>query len=215
MSHTWVTDTTDFYANRGIGGALEPVKKPAIVVVDLIKGFTDPSFPAGSDLVEVLSATRQLLDVAREHGVPIIYTTIAFNEMQVKSLVWLRKMKAMAGLLEGSPWIEVDERLARKSAEPVIVKQAASSFTGTPLASMLIALGVDGVIVTGAVTSGCVRATAVDACMLGWPVFVPRECVGDRATGPHDANLFDIQAKYGDVCSLEQAIAMVRTSRAA
>lgn len=215
MSHSWAADTKAFYAERGIGGALEPAKKPAIVVVDLIKGFTDPSFPAGSDLTEVLGATRQLLDVAREVGVPVIYTTIAFNEMQVQSLVWLRKMKAMQGLLEGTPWIEVDERLGRTTQEPVIAKQAASSFTGTPLASMLVALGVDGVIVTGAVTSGCVRATAVDACMLGWPVFVPRECVGDRAQGPHEASLFDIQAKYGDVCSLAQAIGMVREARVA
>ena len=214
MSNAWTAETKAIYADRGIGGALEPARKPAIVVVDLIKGFTDPAFPAGSDLSEVLRATRQLLDVARESGTPIIYTTIAFNEMQVQSLVWLHKMKAMRGLLEGTPWIEVDERLARQRQEPVLAKQAASSFTGTPLASMLVALGVDGLIVTGAVTSGCVRATAVDACMLGWPVFVPRECVGDRAQGPHEASLFDIQAKYGDVCDLTDAICMVSTPRA-
>lgn len=215
MSHTWESDTKAFYAARGIGGALEPVKKPAIIVVDLIKGFTDPSFPAGSDLSEVLGATRQLLDVARETGTPIVYTTIAFNAMQAKSLIWLRKMKALQGLLEGTPWIEVDEHLGRRVEEPVIAKQGASAFAGTPLASMLVSLGVDGVVVTGAVTSGCVRATAVDACMLGWPVFVPRECVGDRASGPHEANLFDIQAKYGDVCNLEQVTAMVRGARLA
>ncbi|CAM5275745.1 N-carbamoylsarcosine amidohydrolase [Alcaligenes] [Alcaligenes phenolicus] len=213
MNQPWEADTKALYTERGIGGALEPVNRPAIVVVDLIKGFTDPSFPAGSDLREVLSNTKLLLDAARESGTPIIYTTITFNEMQVHSLVWLRKMKAMQGLREGTPWIAVDERLEPRPHEPVIPKQAASSFTGTPLASILVALGVDGLIVTGAVTSGCVRATAVDACMLGWPVFVPKECVGDRAQGPHEASLFDIQAKYGDVCSLDQAIEMVRKPR--
>lgn len=215
MSESWLDETKSNYAEKGIGGHLAPLKKPAIIVIDLIKGFTDPSFPAGSDLSDVLEETRKLLDVAREHDVPIIFTTISFNPMQKKSLVWLKKMKALSGLDEGSEWVKLDEKLGYQANEAILAKQGASAFTGTPLASMLVSLGVDGVILTGAVTSGCVRATAVDACMLGWPVFVPEECVGDRALGPHVANLFDIQAKYGEVCCLGDALKMVQTKQIA
>ncbi|CAB3772678.1 carbamoylsarcosine amidase [Burkholderia sp. MSh2] len=214
MAQPWAESTQSFYASRGIGGRLAPLKKPAVIVVDLIKGFTDPSFPAGSDLTSVVSCTRQVLDAAREANAPVIFTTIAFSPLQARTMTWLRKMTGMRALLEGSVWTEVDERLGRRvDDEPVISKQAASSFTGTHLASMLVDLHVDGVIITGAVTSGCVRATAVDACMAGWPVFVPAECVGDRAQGPHEANLFDIQAKYGEVCSLSDALAMLAPTR--
>lgn len=118
-------------------------------------------------------------------------------------------MPAMRGLLEGSHWVEVDQRLAARPDEPVIVKRSASAFSGTDLGSLLTSLAADSVIVCGATTSGCVRATAVDACMLGWPVFVPRACVGDRAQEPHEANLFDIDAKYGDVIALSEAIALL------
>jgi nicotinamidase-related amidase len=149
--------------------------------------------------------------VAREHGSPVIFTTIAFSPSRLDSTVWLRKMPAMRGLVEGSHWIEVDSRLAAAAHEPVIVKRSASAFTDTDLRTLLTSLGVDCLIVCGATTSGCVRATVVDGCMAGYPVFVPRECVGDRAPGPHEANLFDIDAKYGDVIDLQRASALVRS----
>lgn len=209
MTPTWTTETERLYASRGIGASLPLLLRPAVVVVDLIKGFTDPAFPAGSDLSPVVIATRRLLDTARAYDVPVIFTTIAFSPLQRDHLPWLRKMPALSGLVEGSHWTIVDPLLAPMPSEPVIAKQAASAFTGTGLGSLLTSLGVDGVIVCGATTSGCVRATAVDACMAGWGVYVPRECVGDRAPEPHEANLFDIQAKYGEVCSLADALAMV------
>ena len=105
--------------------------------------------------------------------------------------------------------MEIDPRLGRREDETVIVKKGASGFFGTNLASVLVSQGVDSVILCGATTSGCVRATAVDLLQYGWPTLVPRECVGDRAQAPHDANLFDIQAKYADVVSVDDAIAYV------
>jgi maleamate amidohydrolase len=207
----WTDDTRRRYEAAGLGCALLPGSRPAVLVVDLIYGFTDPAFPAGSELADVVRCTRELLDIARENGAPVIFTTIVFSPTRLDSTVWLRKMPAMRGLVEGSRWIEVDERLARRRTEPMIVKRAASAFTDTDLRTLLTSLGADSLIVCGATTSGCVRATVVDGCMAGFPVFVPFECVGDRAAGPHEANLFDIAAKYGDVVNLQRAGELVRT----
>lgn len=212
-NNQWTDRVGSDYRDRGLGGRSARGGRPVVVVVDLIYGFTDPEFPAGSNLDSVVEATRQLLDVARAEAVPVVHTTIAFSEMHLRHSPWLRKMPAMRGLLEGSHWVEVDQRLAARSDEPVIVKRSASAFSGTDLGSLLTSLTVDSVIVCGATTSGCVRATAVDACMLGWSVFVPKACVGDRAQEPHEANLFDIDAKYGDVIALSEAIALLTKSR--
>ncbi|CAM5318058.1 Nicotinamidase-related amidase OS=Eoetvoesiella caeni OX=645616 GN=DFR37_11751 PE=4 SV=1 [Eoetvoesiella caeni] len=197
------------YAERGLGGKLKHGIRPAVVVVDLINGFTDKAFPAGSNLDDVVKATTALLAAARDAHAPVVFTTIAFSNAMVADNIWLKKMPAMSGLIEGTRWVAVDERLDRRDDEAVIVKRAASSFTGTDLNSFLTAKGIDSVIICGATTSGCVRATAVDACMLGWPAFVVRDCVGDRAVEPHEASLFDIDAKYGDVLSLSQALEML------
>ncbi len=106
----------------------------------------------------------------------------------------------------GGAWAAIDPRLDPRDDETVIVKKGASGFFGTNLASVLVTQGVDTVILCGATTSGCVRATAIDLLQYGWPTIVPRECVGDRAQAPHDANLFDIQAKYADVVSVDDAL---------
>jgi maleamate amidohydrolase len=194
------------YAERGLGSRLSAGRNPAVVVVDLIYGFTDFGFPAGFDLDAVVDSTRRLVDVARQVRAPVIFTTIVFPPELVDRNIWLRKMPAIRGLQPNTRWVTVDERLGRQPNEPVIEKQAASAFSGTSLATVLTSFHVDSIVVCGATTSGCVRATVVDACMAGWPTFVPRECVGDRASGPHDANLFDIDAKYGDVLPLLNAV---------
>jgi maleamate amidohydrolase len=201
------------YAERGLGSRLSAGRNPAVVVVDLIYGFTDLGFPAGFDLDAVVNSTRRLVDVARQVGVPVIFTTIVFLPELVDHNIWLRKMPAMRGLQPNTRWVTVDDRLGRRANEPVIEKQAASAFSGTSLATTLTSLHVDSILVCGATTSGCVRATVVDACMAGWPTFVPRECVGDRARGPHDANLFDIDAKYGDVLPLLGAMELLHRRR--
>jgi maleamate amidohydrolase len=197
------------YRKRGLGGRLEPGQRPAVVVVDLVNGFTDPECPPGSDLDAVVAATRELLDAARAASRPVLFTTIAFAPAELERTVWLQKMPALGVLLEGSRWVEVDERLGRRPDEPLVRKRAASGFAGTSLSALLAARGADSVIICGATTSGCIRATAIDACTLDWPAFVPRECVGDRAPGPHEANLLDIDAKYADVIGLGDALHLV------
>jgi nicotinamidase-related amidase len=187
-----------------------------VLVVDLSRGFTEAQFPTGADLTDVVAATSRLIGAAREAGAPVILTTIAYDEADVAgACAWLRKAQGMAVLREGSDLVDIDPRLPVEPTDPVIVKKGASAFHGTTLASTLAALRVDTVLVCGATTSGCVRASVVDAVQNGYDVLVPRECVGDRAAGPHDANLFDIDAKYGDVIDLDDALSYVRDPSAA
>ncbi|MCU1666907.1 MAG: isochorismatase hydrolase [Pseudonocardia sp.] len=206
MTSQYGLPTDKTYARAGFGAAVDRGARPAIVVVDLTNGFTDPDAPTGADLTDVVAATSDLITAGRAAGVPVVFTTIAYTPAETESVVWLRKAPGMAALREGSPAVAIDDRLPRTDADHLITKKGASAFFGTTLAALLAGLTVDTAVVCGATTSGCVRATAVDAVQSGFSVLVPRECVGDRAAGPHDANLFDIQAKYGDVIDVREAI---------
>lgn len=201
------SNTAAAYEKAQLGRRMGFGRKPAVVVIDLVNGFTDPAMPLGSDLSAVIAQTNRLLEKARSAGAPVIFTTIAYEANQKEGGLWLRKAPAQGDFIYGSPLIEVDERLARRPEEPVVVKKYASCFFGTTLSSLLAVDGVDTLVITGATTSGCVRATAVDALQSGYRPIVPRQCVGDRAEGPHQAALFDIDAKYGDVVDLEEVLA--------
>jgi len=198
--------TRRVYERARMGGRLGLGERPAVLVVDFSCGFTDPECPLGADMGAEIEATRRVLEVARGRGFPVIFTTIAFEENLVDGALWVRKVPSLGELRLGSRWVEIDPRLERREEETVIVKKGASAFFGTNLSAILASLGVDSVVLCGATTSGCVRATAVDLLQHGYPALVPRECVGDRAAPPHEANLFDIQAKYADVVSLEEAL---------
>lgn len=201
-------DVAEIYDRAGFGARVVPGRRPAVVVVDLSRGFTEPRWPTGADLTAVVAATARLLVAARAAGAPVLFTTIAYDEADVAgACAWLRKAPGLAILRARSELVELDPRLAREPADPLVVKKGASAFAGTGLAATLVALGADTAIVCGATTSGCVRATAVDAVQSGFSVLVPRECVGDRAQGPHDASLFDIDRKYGDVLALDAVLA--------
>jgi nicotinamidase-related amidase len=199
------------YEKAGLGQAVTLGDRPAVLVVDFSCGFTDPACPLGSDLTPQVEATRRLLDAAREKGVPVVFTTIAFEPSLKDGGLWMQKVPALGVLQLGGRWAEIDPRLGQREDETVIVKKGASGFFGSNLASVLVSQGVDSVILCGATTSGCIRATAIDLLQYGWPTLVPRECVGDRAQAPHEANLFDIQAKYADVVSVEDAIAYLES----
>jgi len=201
----------EVYARAGLGQAVTLGERPAVLVVDFSCGFTDPACPLGSDLTPQVEATRRLLDAAREKGLPVVFTTIAFEPSLKDGGLWMQKVPALGVLQVGGAWAEVDPRLGPREDETVIVKKGASGFFGTNLASVLVSQGVDSVILCGATTSGCIRATAIDLLQYGWPTLVPRECVGDRAQAPHEANLFDIQAKYADVVSVEDALAYLES----
>ena len=197
----------EVYERAGLGQSVTLGSSPAVVVVDFSCGFTDPDCALGADMTAEVEATRRVLDAAREKGVPVVFTTIGFEPSGKDGGLWLEKAPALADLEIGGRWVEIDPRLGRRDDETIVLKKGASGFFGTNLASILVSQGVDTVVLCGATTSGCVRATAIDLLQYGWPTLVPRECVGDRAQAPHDANLFDIQAKYADVVPVEEALA--------
>lgn len=212
MSGRYGAATDATYDQAGFGATVRRGRRPAIIVVDLSRGFTEAGFPTGSDLTDVVGSTARLIETGRAAGVPVVFTTIAYTPAEIKgsAVTWLAKAPGMRNLLVGSPEVALDPRLPLREEDQQIVKKGASAFFGTPLASLLVGFGCDTVLNCGATTSGCVRATAVDAVQSGLSVLVVRECVGDRALGPHEANLFDIQQKYGDVVALDDAIGYLR-----
>jgi maleamate amidohydrolase len=199
-----------FHGRVGFG------ERPALVVVDMNVGFTDPSSPLACPLDRVVVVIKELLRQSRAAGVPVLYTTVAYDEEGRRAAAaFIDKVPALLTLEAGSRWVGIDPRLAPLPGEPVLTKRFASAFFGTELASLLAAAGRDCLIVTGASTSGCVRATALDALQHGYRPLVPREAVGDRNPDAHEANLYDIDAKYGDVVSAEETLAYLGVLAAA
>jgi maleamate amidohydrolase len=194
------------YRAAGFVGRFTPGRRPAILVVDFCRGFTDPVCPLGSESSVELERTRRVLDVARRSGVPVIFTTIAYDEAGLRTTAWVRKVPSLRELAIGSPWVEIDPRLGCRPGEPVLVKTGPSAFFGTPLAARLVAAQIDSVVIMGATTSGCVRGSVVDAVQYGFPTFVVPDCCVDRAPGPHEANLFDMTAKYADPLTAEEVV---------
>lgn len=190
-----------FHGRAGFG------VRPALVVVDMNVGFTDPASPLVCDLGDVVEAIRLLLGAARRAGIPVVFTTVSYSEGdRVAAKAFIDKIPALLTLEAGSRWVEIDPRVAPLPGEPVLNKLFASAFFGTPLASLLAAAGCDSLVVTGASTSGCVRATVVDALQHGFRPVVPREAVGDRNPAAHEANLYDMDTKYADVVPLAEVL---------
>ena len=193
-----------FHGRAGFG------QRPALLVIDVNVGFTDPASPLVCDLEDVVAAIRRLLDEFRRAELPVVYTTVSYDEGdKVVAAAFIDKIPALLTLEAGSRWVEIDPRIAPLPGEPVLNKLFASAFYGTPLSSLLASARCDSVVVTGASTSGCVRATAVDAIQHGYRPAVPREAVGDRNPAAHEANLYDIDTKYGDVVGVGEVVAYV------
>jgi maleamate amidohydrolase len=203
--------TDEVYAERGLGSRQGAGERPALVIVDLNYGFTDPESPLHCGADEAVSATASLLEAARAGGRPVAFTTLQYDAAgREVARAFLAKVPALLMLEPGTRWPQIDERVAPREGEPVLCKLFASAFFGTSLVAMLAARGCDTVVVCGASTSGCVRATVVDALQHGYRVVVAREAVCDRAPAAHAASLTDIDAKYGDVVGLDEAVALLR-----
>ncbi|MFP5516454.1 MAG: N-carbamoylsarcosine amidohydrolase [Alphaproteobacteria bacterium] len=183
-------------------------ERPALLVIDFMQGYTTEGAPLyAPGVVGAVAETVELLDAARRHGIPVVHTNIRYHPGHfADGGMWVRKAPVMKDMVEGNPLAAFCPEVMPLPEEVVISKQYASSFFGTSLAPMLHAMGVDTVVLTGCSTSGCIRATAVDAVQHGFRTIVVRECVGDRHDGPHEANLFDIDSKYGDVVSKQEAL---------
>jgi nicotinamidase-related amidase len=192
----------ELFRERGFGLRIGFGRRPAVLAVDLVNGFTNPAFPLGANLDDVVEATTRLLAAARGARVPILYTVIWYEDDMADSGVWALKQKGLASLRRGSEATELDARLGRRPEEPVLVKKYASAFFGTDLVSRLNAGAIDTLVIAGCTTSGCVRATAVDAIQYGYRPIVVRDAVGDRAQRAHEQSLFDLEQKYADVVDL-------------
>ena len=161
-----------------------------------------------------MAAIKKLMMAARKSGAPIVFTVVGLDpNVPGDGGLWPEKAPTLLELKLGSELVELDPRLPRTPEDLVLVKKYASAFVGTPLAATLVSRGVDTVIVTGCTTSGCVRASVVDALSNGFRPIVPHEAVGDRAEEPHEASLFDMDSKYGDVVELSDAIAYLEESK--
>jgi nicotinamidase-related amidase len=201
-------EMASFFASRGFGLRMGFGERPAVAVIDFMNGFTDASMPLGANLDKEIEATRQVLAAARQAQTPIYYTACIYDEPDFADAgVWRLKQSGIRSLGAGTPAVELDARLERREDEAIIVKKYASAFFGTDFITRLNARRVDTLLITGCTTSGCVRATAVDALQLGLRPIVVREAVGDRVPGVVEWNLFDIDAKFGDVEPLERVIA--------
>ena len=200
---------TAFYKARGFMRRLGFGTAPAIVNVDLANGWTRPGSSFVCDGMEtIIPATQRLLEAGRKRGVPIAFTTCAYETVNgpfADTGLWGRKIP-LEQLVAGSPLCDIDERLGRRADEVLIVKKRASAFQGTPLAGLLHGFGVDTVILTGVTLSSCVRNSVEDALWAGFRPIVVRDCVGDRIQGAVEWNLFDIDAKFGDVESLDTVL---------
>lgn len=187
------------YQAAGFGAPVPRGQRPAIVVVDFSYGFTDTQYPTASEAAAQMAATKEICDLARSKGFPVIFTTIAYHPGEVDQLPWLKKATGMRALVEGTRLVEIDPATGIQPEDAIVTKKGASSFFGSTLAALLTGANTDTVVVCGATTSGCVRATVVDAVQCGFNVLVPADCCADRARPPHDANLYDMAQKYADV----------------
>jgi maleamate amidohydrolase len=202
----------EFFRARGFGIKLGFGERPALIMIDMIKGFTDASMPLGADLEAQIKAQKPLLDVAHERAIPCIFSTVIYEEAEAKDAgLWAVKMKGTLTLTAGSEAVKVDPRLDMRRDDILLVKKYASCFFGTDLVARLNSRRIDTLIITGCTTSGCVRATAVDAVQSGFRPMVVREAVGDRSRAAHEQSLFDLNAKYADVVSLDETLQYLKT----
>lgn len=197
------------YRTSGFAGRLGFGRRAALVVVDVVRAYLEPSSPLYAGVETARDGVVRVLGAARAARAPVAFTVVRYRPGSGDGGHFVRKIPSLGVLEEGSPLGALDPR----HDELVVVKQYASAFFGTSLASSLVADGVDTVVVTGFTTSGCVRATAVDALQHGFRPIVVREAVGDRDPRPHEANLFDLEAKYADVCREDEVTAWFATQR--
>jgi len=202
----WIEEIEADYADQEFGGTVGMGEQPALLVIDLIEAFTDPDTDLGSDVEDVLAQTDRLLSAFRQQDLPRYFTTVAYEESYGDAGRFIEKVPALRDLELGTEAVEIDDRVAPIGDERVILKKYASAFFGTDLATELTTHRVDTLVLAGVTTSGCVRATAVDSLQHGYRTIVPADAVGDRAEGPHRANLFDIDAKYGDVVETDHVV---------
>lgn len=204
-----IVDDAEIYRRQGIGNPLGFGKSPALINVDFVNSFNDAEWFGGGNIDDAVKRTVGLLEAARRNKLPVVFTRVIYAEDGSNTGVFVEKAPGLAKLTANHPMSQIVPELEPAEGELIVDKTEASAFFGTGLAAWLTYRGIDTVIVTGATTSGCVRATVVDACAHNFRPIVAEDCVGDRAIGPHEANLFDMGRKYADVMPRDEIIAVL------
>lgn len=202
-------DAVQTYQRQGFGASMELRAPYGLLVIDFVNGFADPAVFGGGNIPEAIRNTQPLLRAAREQGWPVAHSRIVFADDDSDHNIFTLKVPGMLTLKEQSHNSAIVPELAPAPGELVVRKTVPSAFFGTSLAAWLTQRGVQTLLVAGCVTSGCVRASVVDAMSLGFRSLVVSDCVGDRALGPHDANLFDMAQKYATVLTRDDALAQI------
>ena len=206
----WHSAASADYERKGFSSRSGFGTRPALLIVDFINGFTDPGTGLGGEYGAELAVTAKLLDEFRSRALPVFFTTVAYEPHLRDGGQFVAKVPALSILVKGTEWVKVDDRIRPRPSEQVVLKKYASAFFDTRLEMELRGLGVDTVVIVGCTTSGCIRASAIDSMQNGFRTVVVRDAVGDRAETPHEVNLFDIDAKYGDVVSSGEVLEYLR-----
>jgi len=199
-----MSDDLDIYKKQGFAQSIGIGAAPALVIVDFVIGFTDPAHFGGGNIAPAIARTVDLLALARARAWPVVHTRVVYADDGSDCGGFTRKVPALRRLTETSELSQIVPELTPAPGELILRKHNASAFFGTELAGWLASRRVDTLIVAGCTTSGCVRATVIDSCSYNFRTIVAADCVGDRALGPHEANLFDMRQKYADVMSVEE-----------
>lgn len=202
-----MTDDLSRARRRGFGQRVGFGAAPALLVVDFTRAFTAPDAPLGSGMDHAIAQANRLIAAARQCGAPVWFSTIAYEDPARDAGIWAEKIQGLRALAVGSEAVDQDPRLDRSAADRILIKRFASCFFGTPLERDLRRDGVDTLILAGCTTSGCVRASAVDACQHGFRTIVAREATADRLADAHAQSLTDIDLKYGDVLPVDAIVA--------
>ncbi len=197
----------EVYARQGFGAAMAPKAPFGLLIVDFVNGFADPAQFGGGNIPAAIERTRMLLATARQRKWPVAHSRIVYQDDDADDNIFSLKVPTMITLKEDLPSSQIVDVLAPVPGELVVRKNVPSAFFGTSLAPWLTQRGVQTLLVAGAVTSGCVRASVVDAMCWGFRPLVVTDCVGDRAIGPHEANLFDMGQKYAILMDRDSALA--------
>ncbi len=206
-----MSELTSDYDKAGFNGSLPFGKKPALLIVDVCRAYVDPDCPlyAGPSARTALANNIRLREAAHARGIPVVFTAVEYLPDGVDGGLFFRKVPALRHFVKGHEMAEFLPELTPEDADILVTKQYPSAFFGTSLAPLLTSIGVDSVLITGYSTSGCVRASTLDALCHGFVPFVVEDACADRAEGPHTSNLFDMQAKYAEVLTTDDALGLL------
>ena len=202
-------DELEIYRKQGFGHGSGMGQRPALLVVDFVNGFANPDQFGGGNIGEAIEQTRRLLAEARALGLPVAFTRVVYADDGSDAGVFTLKAPTLRQLTEEAFISQIVDELKPRDGEYVVRKTQPSAFFGTNLTAWYVSRGVDTVVVTGCTTSGCVRASVIDSMSYNFKTVVASNCVGDRALGPHEANLFDMEQKYADLMTSSEITAVL------